>query len=77
MLYCKRYVHLGLGTRLHPSDDNKWCPGGYTEYVPGDGHLNACLGGLEGIIEACPREGGGGGGGGGGRLSRGIRYCHL
>ena len=33
---------------------NKWCPGGYWEYVSGGGHLNACPGGLEGIIEACP-----------------------
>ena len=24
------------------------------EYVSGGGHLNACPGGLEGIIEACP-----------------------
>ena len=39
---------------LHtPTDDNKWCPGGYREYVSGGGHLNACPGGLEGIIEAC------------------------
>ena len=37
-----------------PTDDNEWCPGGYREYVPGGGHLNACLGVLEGIIEACP-----------------------
>ena len=41
--------------------DNKWCPGGCREYVPGGGHLNACPrrgggGGLEGIIEACPGE---------------------
>ena len=28
--------------------------GGYREYVSGGGHLNACPGGLEGIIEACP-----------------------
>ena len=28
--------------------------GGYWEYVPGDGHFNACPGGLEGITEACP-----------------------
>ena len=39
--------------------DNKWClkgggGGGYREYVSGGGHLNACPGGLEGIIEACP-----------------------
>ena len=34
--------------------DNKWCPGGYREYVTGGGHLNPCPGGLEGIIEACP-----------------------
>ena len=38
---------------LHPRDDNKWCPGGYREYVPGGGHLNARPGGLEGIIAAC------------------------
>ena len=37
-----------------PTDDNKWCPGGYREYVPGGGHLKACPGGSEGIIEACP-----------------------
>ena len=36
------------------TDDNKWCPGGYREYVTGGGHLNPCPGGLEGIIEACP-----------------------
>ena len=27
---------------------------GNMEYVSGGGHLNACPGGLEGIIEACP-----------------------
>ena len=27
---------------------------GYKEYVSGGCHLNACPGGLEGIIEACP-----------------------
>ena len=36
------------------TDDNKWCLGGYREYVSGGGHLNACPGGLECIIEACP-----------------------
>ena len=30
------------------------CPGGYREYVPGGGHLNARPRGLEGMIEACP-----------------------
>ena len=34
--------------------DNKWCSGGYREYVSGGGHLYACPEGLEGIIEACP-----------------------
>ena len=36
-------------------DDNKWCPGRYN--VQRGGHLNACTGRLEGIIEhmqACP-----------------------
>ena len=37
-----------------PTDDNKWCPGGYRQYVPGGGHLKACPRGSEGIIEACP-----------------------
>ena len=32
----------------------KRCPQRYREYVSGGGHLNACPGGLESIIEACP-----------------------
>ena len=41
-----------------PMDDNKWCRGwvggGDREYVPGNGHLNACPGRLYGITEVCP-----------------------
>ena len=33
-------------------DDNKWCPGGVLEYVPGV--VMPVPGGLEGIAEACP-----------------------
>ena len=38
---------------------------GHRQYVPWPwgGHLIACPGGLEGILEACPGRGGGGGGG--------------
>ena len=32
-----------------------WCPGGMGNMSRGGGHLNACPGGLEGIIEAWSR----------------------
>ena len=43
-----------MGYSIISLHDNKWCPGGYREYVPGGGHLKACPKGLEGKIEACP-----------------------
>ena len=46
-------VPTNLANSLLCFQPNKWCPGGYREYVSGGGHLNACPG-LEGIIEACP-----------------------
>ena len=38
-----------------PTDDSKWCPGGYREYA----HLKACPRGLD--FRSLPRGGGGGG----------------
>ena len=37
-----------------PTDDSKWCPGGYREYA----HLKACPRGLD--FRSLPRGGGGG-----------------
>ena len=37
-----------------PTDDNKWCPGGYREYVTGGWSFKSLSRGLEGIIDTCP-----------------------